>query len=102
MENTYMNYNNASRSNPSSTRSKRTLSKHMRIVGVILSLMYLSVLGAILFWFGATAISAINLWILGTGSIVTLASNLKTLVILFLIWITIYTFFKALLKADDK
>ena len=74
----------------------------MAIVAIILFLIYLSVFGAILFWFGATVISAINLWILGIGSIVTVASNLKIFVILFIIWITLSVVVRALSKLGDK
>lgn len=72
------------------------------VVATILFLIYLPLLGALLIWCGATIISAINLWMLGTGSIVTVASNLKIFVILFLIWIPLSAVVKACSKSSDE
>jgi hypothetical protein len=74
----------------------------MEFLVIVFILLLCSLFIATLFRIGTTIIAAINLWMLGIGSIVIVAANLKILVILFLICIAISPFLKACLKPRDK
>ena len=74
----------------------------MEFLFIVFLLLLCSLFIATLFWIGTTVIAAINLWMLGIGSIVVVAANLNILVILFLICIAISPLLKAFSKPRDK